>query len=260
MLVQDDILINLNTQDSSANAINGTMLSYMNFQLKGILKQEDTIVYSRIGILNAQLPVSFYQITSSNNRLDYLWGVSPFTLYITEGNYNAYSFMTEAVARFLANGHTVQISQSTTTGKLTVATASTNFSFLSTSTATAAFGFSSTVASVSFTATMPYQCNILGVKRIRVSSNALPIGSPDGSLATIPVDSTACVMYNNMVSLTHILRTQTIGNIDIHLQDESGNYLDMGGAPWTMTLLLSVMRYSAPKMDPPSQIEFSTST
>ena len=65
MVYQDNILITLNS--ASASLLNSTLKSSVSFNFIGLLKEEDDIVRSYISVINAQIPMSFYVITSSNN-------------------------------------------------------------------------------------------------------------------------------------------------------------------------------------------------
>ena len=65
MVYQDNILITLNS--ASANLLNSTLKSSVSFNFIGLLKEDDDIVRIYISVINAQIPMSFYVITSSNN-------------------------------------------------------------------------------------------------------------------------------------------------------------------------------------------------
>jgi hypothetical protein len=241
MLVEDSFIVNLNSNDANCNQLNGDMMSSVVFDIKGILKRDSHISHTKVGILSAQFPVSFYSINSNNNRLDYSISAINYSLILTPGSYTGYSFILEATSKFLANGHTVVMVQSMTTGKITLTmTIPTlaDITLYATSTARSAFGFKADISSTSFSLLFPYQANLLGPKRLNVTSTALPTVNSDGSLASIPVDSVACIQYQNGFGLVHMLRTDTINTIDINIVDENGWFIDFVGIPWTMTLLI----------------------
>ena len=129
MNVKSDIrLINLNSSYATFN--NSTFQSDVIFSFKGLLKREPDIVEKRVIVLNAQIPVSFYNINYSNNVLNYSVSSITFSIIIPVGNYNANSLNTTTTTLFLNNGHTVVISINKYTGVLTYTTTF-PFTFLS---------------------------------------------------------------------------------------------------------------------------------
>ena len=71
---------------------NGTSLSNMLFNTGLILEEEDSIMDSHISVINAQLPVSFYTITATNNVIRASFGGGAYSSYLIPiGNYNSNS-------------------------------------------------------------------------------------------------------------------------------------------------------------------------
>ena len=201
MIYQDNILITLNS--ASASLLNSTLKSSVSFNFTGLLKEEDDIVRSYISVINAQIPMSFYVINSSNNLLCYntMSPVQVMTLTVPVGNYNAYTLATKLTALFLLNGITIIISTSPQTGIMTFSQASALFSIypyelngLILSTLSLVINLSSAfVAGTSITCLYPV--NLLGTKKINIKSNELAINSLSSKslaynciIATIPVD------------------------------------------------------------------------
>ena len=87
MLYQDNIIITLNS--ANASLINSTHKSSASFNFIGLLKEEDDIVRSYISIINAQIPMFFYVINSTNNKLVFnpMGGGSITDIYVPIGNY-----------------------------------------------------------------------------------------------------------------------------------------------------------------------------
>ena len=84
----DNKLIYLNSKFSTK--LNGSMLSNVVFPFSGILKNETNMKHVYISMMNAQVPVSFYVINSTNNVLKVVSGTTflGYTLTLTYGNYN----------------------------------------------------------------------------------------------------------------------------------------------------------------------------
>ena len=117
MVYQDNVIITLNS--ANASLVNSTLKSSVSFNFLGLLKEEDDIVRSYISVINAQIPMSFYIITSSNNKLVF---INPATggditdLYVPIGNYNAYTLSASLMSAFLVYGLSVVVSVSPQTG------------------------------------------------------------------------------------------------------------------------------------------------
>ena len=93
MVYIDNHLITLNSK--YANQLNGSLLSNVVFGFTGLLQDESNIINTFITVSNAQIPVSFYTITSTNNTIDYTQpqiGLD-LTFTIPVGNYNSTSLI-----------------------------------------------------------------------------------------------------------------------------------------------------------------------
>ena len=64
--ITDSCLINLSS--SSATKLNSTMNSNLLFKCIGMVKPDKNILYNTISVLNAQIPISYYLINSTNNK------------------------------------------------------------------------------------------------------------------------------------------------------------------------------------------------
>lgn len=244
-------LINLN----STNAIkyNGTMLSNVLFNFKNILKEESDILYSNCGILNAQIPASFYSVNSSNNTLKYTVGASNYTLTIASGNYNANTLITALQNGFSSNSTPITITIDKLNGKLSFSyTSSFSFQFNG-STIFKILGFdpNTNYSSVSNNINGVYPCNLLGAKRINIYSNALANYSIDSFYLTntsliqslsISVPAFGLITYQNFTANYGRLKQRFINEIDIQLFDENNNYLDFNNIDWSITLQLAITR------------------
>ena len=118
MVYLDNHLITINSQDSTQ--INGTMLSNIYCNFKGLLKDDVNILRSYITLLNAQIPVSFYVIDAKNNVLSYFTS-SAKTVTIPIGNYNANTLATALSAQFLLNTDSITVSINPVNGILSFA-------------------------------------------------------------------------------------------------------------------------------------------
>ena len=119
-------LININ----SANALiknNGNFNSDVVFKFPGLVKPEQHITSVQFQLVDAQLPVSFYNLNYTNNTLNYQISSVNYTITATPGNYNFNSLASQLISKFLANGHTFTITIKKQTGIISLATPATNF-------------------------------------------------------------------------------------------------------------------------------------
>jgi len=243
--------------------MNNSLKSSVNFDFISILKEEDDIVSSYISVINAQIPMSYYLITSANNILCYntMSPVSVINLYIPVGNYNSYTLCEKLTSLFLANGVTITITVSSINGLINFSQSSSVFSIypyklsnshIIFSTIAPVIGLTSTAIYSGTSITGNYPINLLGTKRIKVKSNVLAINSLSSinlsfntTIATIPVDNSyfSIISYENQNGLNkNIIKVTTIENLDIQLTDDDDNLIDFNNFDWTITLCISIER------------------
>ena len=265
-MYQDNLIITLNSKN--APLMNSTLKSSVNFNFVSVLKEEDDIVRSYISVINAQIPMSYYLITSSNNKLSYNTQspVMITDLYIPVGNYNSYTLCEKLTSLFLANGKTIIITVSSVNGKINFAQSSSVFTIypyqlsgsnIIFSSIAPTIGLTSTVTYTGTSITGNYPVNLLGTKRIKIKSNALSINSLSSInlsfntiIASVPVDNAyfSMISYENQNDLNkNIIKVPTIENIDIQLTDDDDNLIDFNNFDWTITLCLSIDRMEKTK-------------
>ena len=70
MSITDNKIISLNSASATLN--NGTMKSNVYFNFTGLLTDEKVVRQTYVSIVNAQIPVSYYVINSTNNLLNFI--------------------------------------------------------------------------------------------------------------------------------------------------------------------------------------------
>ncbi len=250
-MITDNVIISLNSHYGTKN--NGTFLSDVFFPFKGILSDNQKIKKKYLTLLNAQIPVSFYIINEYNHRLTLkdVGGGGTHNIDLDYGNYSGNSLITELTTKINAGyPHTVSITLSKSTGKLTfIFTGQTQFR-ADQSTINNIIGFDSNTTGTNFI--MPYPMNLLGTKKIFIKSQILNIASYDSVntnktniIATIPIDQP----FYNMVSYTssidtnqHELKVSVLDGIDIQIYDEDNNFVNFNNIDWNITLNLTIER------------------
>lgn len=254
-ILKERRLINLNSEDATFK-YNGTFLSNVLFSFSNILREERNVVYVEGGVLNAQIPVSFYAINIYNNVLFYSLNSTIFSITIPVGNYNFTTFASALVAQFLANGHTMTITINQTKGIITFtnSTGTLNYFRESASTCWRVLGFATGSGDFNATAnviTPPHLLNLLGPKKLKIFCEAFSISSCDSRnfststlIDTISVDVPAYsqLNYTNQTGEYGRLKKKEISNIDILITDELNNPLNLNNTDWSITLALIIFR------------------
>jgi hypothetical protein len=244
----------LNLNSSNAQLNNNSYLSDVKFNFQNILMDEPDIQYVSCGVLNAQIPVSFYTINYTNYLLNFsVDGGAIIPLLLTRGNYNSNSLITELKTQFTALGYTFTIDTSKITGIMTFVCTGHSFTFYGTSTLFNILGFKygTNYSSVSSSLTAIYPLNLLGIKRLKINSTALSTNvydsygmSMSSNIASIPVNvpSFGLIDYVNNSNAFPILRAHTVTFVDIQIYDEDNNFINFNGINWTITIQLNIYR------------------
>lgn len=252
-IILESILINLNSNDATLSSDNGsyksTFLSNVSFKFQGLLKEDENIISTSIDLWNAEIPVSFYQINYSNNKLNVLYNGSINVIYtITEGNYSITTLLKEITTQTygLITPTFYKLS-----GLVTFTLSSgtyTNFRFLPSS-ISRIIGFDNTniYSSTAFVLIAPYPISLLTIKKIKICSSELSTSSLDSNayninmIRSIAINAVpyGIINYQTPTILNTLLSKKNIDSIDIQLLDDNNNYLDFHNIPWTMTLLIT---------------------
>jgi hypothetical protein len=249
-------IISLNSIHAS-NKYNGSYLSDVDFNFRNVLKDDPNIIRSTIQIINCLIPVSYYTINYTNNTMTfYNPNVSALnqTITIERGNYNSSSLITALQDAFSG---TIQITISRITGKLTF-TSNVSFIFYP-SALTIVLGFeegityTATLINGSYTINAPQPLNLLGIKKIKIFSDALMTSSYDSYgmgnntlINTIPVNAPPFGMITYLQPTSPLLLTQKIiDTIDIQLRDENGSFINFNNVGWALTIQIDTIRTQA---------------
>lgn len=254
-IITERRLINLNSEDS-IQKLNGTYLSDVLFNFSNVLKEEKSILFVEGGVYNAQIPVSFYSLNYTNVKLNYEFNSITYSITLNVGNYTFTTLSTEMSNQFLSNGHTIVLSINKTSGIITfTASGGTLNKFIeSGSTIWRILGFSESSGDVNAILniiTPPYLLNLLGIKKLKISSEALGIYSLDSKnyststlIDTINVNVPAygLILHENQQAIYSRLKKKTINQIDIQIKDEYSNFINFNNTDWSITLALIIYR------------------
>jgi len=249
----DQRIITLSSNNATQN--NGSFLSDVFFNFRGLVKEDDDNREITISIQNAQIPISFYNINVYNNILVLDYNSITYTFTLTQGNYNSLNLITEIVAKFALQGIIdITIVTSAITGCMTFTRAlSLDFSILSTGTINTVIGFQPTTTNTSTSGvlTAPFPLNLLGLLKLKLASFELQTQNYDSSvqsnlniLATMPIDSGpfGVVLYNNISNITSIINNKSLDGFDLQIFGDDGRLVDFNNTHWNITLILAITR------------------
>lgn len=248
MVYQDNYMVILNSANANKK-LNTTMNSNVLFSFIGLLKQDDDIIRTDISIVNAQFPISFYIINSTNNKLYFLYNSVLKNITLADGNYNAIDFITLLTAGFTSVSATVTPTINRNTGVLSFVSALPFQIKYANTTCASILGLGTTDSALGTNITLPYPLNLLGVKKLLIKSTSLAIIAYSSKtlnftdiICSVPCDQP----YFNMISYINqndlnknILKAPYIDTIDIQITDENDNLVDFHNLDWTITLVVS---------------------
>jgi hypothetical protein len=257
MVYEDTRYISLNTQHGISRGTNSTyvksFLSHIDFNFPGLLHEDPSILYNHIDIVNAQIPVSFYNINYASNTLKYtIDGGAIQTLTISVGNYNISTLKSALKSDFLVAGYVFTILFNETTNKYSFTNTLYDFSFLSFgSTILETVGFDSVNNYVSTNKVLisEHCVSLLGIKKLKISSVSLgtsAVSSLGGGdlLGIIPVNAgpRQMISYVNSGNRKALLKNRIVDTIDLMITDENNKYVNFNNTEYSITLAITTTR------------------
>jgi len=238
---------------SNANMyLNQTKKSNVVFFFDNVLKIDKNSIEMKLSLVNAQIPVSWFLINDSNNRIVITTTQNTTTYYFPNGNYNVNTFISTWISSF---GSQWAITYDKTKNRLQFSNSLGQITFgnnvISSNTLLPLIGF---IASESRTSsgnylTSIYCINFSGLTKLNIKSSTFTFKNTDsftsGSTSTfcsIPVSSNASgiIHYNNLTDYKSIFKNYELNSIDISITDDKNNYIDFNNVDWSMTLQIDI--------------------
>lgn len=232
--------------------MNTTMKSKLVWFFNSSIQIPKNGIETKLSIVNAQIPISWYLINDTNNKII----INDITYYFKNGNYNINTFISEW-SNSIGSGWT--LTYDGITNKITYAFTS-NFTFAdSTFSIFPIIGFKSSTLYTSLNNSLvsPFCCNFAGLTRLRMRSTILNMGNVDSlngkntTLCVIPVNSigSGYILYQNLTAHNNIIKTQEITSIDLELVDDMEYYVDLNNCDWSCTLQIDVITETIQSID-----------
>jgi len=202
-----------------------------------------------VTVLNCQIPSSYYNVNSTNNKLVYrINGGASQTIYFTKSNYNINTLKAHMITLL---GSNFSITYTTSSNRLTIVNSTYDFLFEHSSTCFELLGFSeSDHISNAKTLTSDNVVNLFTVRNLQIASDNFILNNVDSYksnssniLASIPINTSfnGIVSYNNIHDVhSEINNTRNLTNMHIKITDQDGDTIELNNVHWSLTLLLTV--------------------
>ena len=241
----DNIQIYLNSKRAN-KYINGLTADCI-FHLPHINVRKSTNI--SVTVLNAQIPMSFYNVNANNDKLVYsVNGSENQEIHFIRSNYNINTLKDHMMA-LLGTGF--KITYSPSSNKLTITHDTYEFILKESSTCFELLGFSKQDHD-SFTRSVRSDnvVNLFTVRNLQITSdnfilNNINPWAPNNSniLAAIPIDTTfnGIISYANIHDVkSEINNTRNLTNLHIKITDQDNETIDFNSCNWSITLLLTI--------------------
>lgn len=245
--IKEELLCILDTRNCTSY-YNGNMMSDVEWDLKDVIKKPKQGVQFSVSVITFSLPQSQYIVNSNNNILLKKRGAFGEVTTIPVGNYNLTSLVSKINELISPNNYT--LTYSSLTNKLTMTHTTDNFYIDKNSSCWELLGLSRTenLQSITKVAYFPNCCNLSGLNNVNIELNNIAtknINSFDKSISSVilavPVDVNAggILSYQRNFEYDIPVPIDCLEFINIVLKDDLGNFLQLNGVNWNLTLKFS---------------------
>jgi hypothetical protein len=242
--------IYLNSASASIQ-LNGSKKSNCTFFFSDLIKFDKNAIEMRLELVNAQIPVSWYLINSTNNTFT-ITVASISTIYqFPFGNYNANTFISTFQTYM---GASWSMAFNSITNKFTFGYSGGQF--------TLSDGLNSIFPIIGFASGFqytssgnnllsPYSVMFGGLTKINIMSSTFNLSNADSktrgqvqTISSIPVSTIqgGYILYSNYTNFKSVFRNHSLSSINIQIQDDFKNDIDFNNVDWTITLQIDVIK------------------
>jgi len=203
-----------------------------------------------LSLQNANIPYSFYSITTIDNTFQWQVGINSFSYNVEPGNYTVYQLIALLKTQM---GVTFTITYNSITSKLLFTNTTNNFTILA-STINHILGFSKTTntTSVARSLTARDVVNLNQIRALNIEINYptynVNVAQPynQNILATIPVYVApfSIITYTNPNNFRTNLYVNKLEQINIRILDNQGNLVNLNGINYQITLQLDCVKFT----------------
>lgn len=237
--------------NSASIFLNGSKKSNCTFFFQDILKISKDAIEMRMELVNAQIPVSWYLINSTNNTFTITIGSVATIYYFPFGNYNANTFISTFETYM---GPSWAVAFNSITNKFTFGFSGGQFTLSdSTNSIFPIIGFASGFQYTSSGNNLlsAYSVSFGGLTKINILSSTFNLANADSiskglvsTICSVPVSTIqgGYIYYNNITNFKSVFRNHELSSLNIQIQDPNNNYIDFNNVDWTLTLQIDVVR------------------
>jgi len=226
---------------------NGTENSNCSFFLENVI-QAPPDTHILVGLTACQIPVSFYNVTSSNNNLKISGSINgTTTILLPPKNYNTETLVKAVNTALLLDGNDIQMSFDTSAYKFVFSSLTQTLQIQETK-LNKELGLPQTSipTPAGFSFTCPKMCNLSGTQSIYVMLNNLSIESLDsragGDLNGVLSKVDVCCSFGEYIEFQQtenqffMIQDRHISHFNVSLTDDDINPLDMNGIDWSISI------------------------
>jgi hypothetical protein len=245
------VQIYLNSKNAK-KFLNGSYKSNLIFYFNDMVEIGPSVIETKLSVVNAQIPCSFYLINSTNNQINItISGIT--TLYtFPNGNYNVNSFITQW-ASTIGSGWTITFNSITNNFNFLY---SSNFIFsdLNINSIFNIIGFVNGISySSDFNNSLNSFCcvNFGGITKINIQSASFYLSNIDSFngtvgdiICSIPVNSSqnGFIFYENYTNYKSVFNNRIINSISLEITDEFNNLINFNNIDFSLTLQIDMLR------------------
>lgn len=227
--------------------LNGSKKSSVTFFFEDLLKLDKSSIEMRVSLVNAQIPVSYYQINSTNNTIY----INTIPYVFPDGNYNVNSFI-NTWYNIVGNNWSVTFNSINNTFLFSYPSSSFIFydDIQNSIFPVIGFNIGKTYTSVNNQINGLYPANFLGLNRINIKSSTFNFRNLDTyekgrttTISSIPVNasSNGLINYINITNYKSIFKNHEISSLNIDITDDNSNFIDFHNINWSMTLQIDIV-------------------
>lgn len=235
-LIKETKQVHLSTTSGSGRILNSdtNYKSVIEYSVPNLIKRDESIEFIMFSVPYAVIPVSFYTLNETNNKLVVIENsITTTYTFLPYGNYNANTFITLFKSLLPSR---FNITLNINSSKFQITNTTYNFTFSSTSTIDYVMGFSGNVSSTSLSLTMPRVCNFLALPRINmrcsILANSVMTGSNTNDLViTIPNNSkpNGEIVYTNNSNIQMLFQQDVLSNFVVSLTNDEAVPINFNG-------------------------------
>lgn len=209
------------------------------FFLNKVLMPPTPNLNMMIGVIDCEIPVSYYNINENNNTII----INSIEMTLEKQNYNAFNIQDELNSNFVSEGLDIVLSFNQQSNKFTFTASSGNVT-INGGTLYSYLGFTNSQINQAVTVLQGENCcNLGGTSNIYVSSNFTinnlnSNGQYSGVLCKVLTDAPSgnYIFYEPAEIQYHVVGNGAVNNIVISLTDDELNHIDFNGLTFSLTL------------------------